>query len=343
MKTESNVTGSMDGKIFMVFLIVFLISGSVLGFKWANSGQCNEVYFTVKANEFRVGEIISFKDESRGAESWTWEFGDDSDEDNSSNPVHAYTEVGQYEVKLIVNGSCVRTENIVIQEKAKIIDPSKFPVFDLPDAIMVGQTLNVVDSTKNALTWEWSFGENTFVDANTKQARYTFQTPGIKTVSLIVNGDMEYVTRKKIQVVPVSGTSLSAADESGYEKKELGWNLNALPDKKDDDPLAGLSPLELKEKKEAEKKENAPFIDNASLQTMILNMIDEKIKPQSFSKYFCNGLDTSIVAKGETMSFLQFCEKVMGKKIKLQGINPIRNEDSDCITTMTIKYKRKLI
>lgn len=338
MKTESNVTGNMDGKTFMVFLIVFLVSGSVLGFKWMNSGECGEVYFTVKANDFRVGEIISFNDESQNAENWSWEFGDDSDIDNSSNPVHAYSEVGQYEVKLIINGSCVRTENIVIQEKARIIDPSKFPVFDLPDAIMVGQTITVVDSTKHAKTWEWHFGENTFVDRTTQVASYAFQTPGPKTVSLIVNGDMEYVTRKKIEVVAVSNTNFTATDDVDYEKQELGWDLEPL-EVKNDDPLADLDPLEVKDN--SESKEDTPLIGNDVLNGMLLKMIGEQLQPASFNDLLCNGLNTIVNVRGDQMTFREFCDKVKGKKIKDFNAKPIRDEASKCFRTITINYKKK--
>lgn len=48
---------------------------------------------------------ITFIDESVDAQSWTWDFGDGYTS-TEQNPVHTYTEVGEYQVRLIVSNSC---------------------------------------------------------------------------------------------------------------------------------------------------------------------------------------------------------------------------------------------
>ena len=91
---------------------------------------------------------------------------------------------------------------VVVQEyKQQILDSTKFPVFDIPESIRVGESLILKDETDNASTWEWRFGETPRVDAESRTASYVYKESGLYTVKLIVNGDVEYMTKKKINVL----------------------------------------------------------------------------------------------------------------------------------------------
>jgi len=60
------------------------------------------------ATSYGLNQTIDFIDNSTGATSWLWKFGDGSANSTSQNPNHAYSQVGTYTVYLIVEngGNC---------------------------------------------------------------------------------------------------------------------------------------------------------------------------------------------------------------------------------------------
>jgi Zn-dependent metalloprotease len=66
--------------------------------------------FTYAAN----GSTVTFTDNSTGAISWNWNFGD-GNTDNTQNPIHTYATSGTYTVTLVVNnGTCNDTATVTI-------------------------------------------------------------------------------------------------------------------------------------------------------------------------------------------------------------------------------------
>jgi len=56
---------------------------------------------------------VTFTDQSTGANSWFWDFGDGSSS-TLQNPTHSYNSVGTYNVTLTINGSCSYTMQVVV-------------------------------------------------------------------------------------------------------------------------------------------------------------------------------------------------------------------------------------
>lgn len=319
---------NLDTSVIYLFIGAFLISAVTLAFRYSKYAPCDEVIFTSDAKEFRAGEMVKFRDKTEGAEDWNWDFGDNSTGSYQKEPLHIFKEEGEYKVRLLVNNTCERTETVVIKEKLILIDSTKFPVFTLPETIVVGETLNVKDETENADTWEWRFGETASINAKTRNAEYVYEEPGLKTVSLVVNGDLNYITKKKINVVPKKGVK-TRITEIEVPKREPGWNIKSKP-----------SEVVTQKEEQASKPSVTPYINESNFGLKVLLVSQEKSTPQAFTEYFCGNINIPIVVNGKNTTFLVFCEKIKGKKIKIKSLNLFRDKGSNCIKNVTIDYKK---
>jgi len=61
--------------------------------------------FSASDSSVLVGVTVRFNDESIGASSWSWDFGDDNTSD-LQNPTHAYDSSGVFDIKLMVDNMC---------------------------------------------------------------------------------------------------------------------------------------------------------------------------------------------------------------------------------------------
>lgn len=93
---------------------------------------------------------------------WNWEFDDDNNNlSNLTNPSHAYSEDGVYNVKLVVrsNNGCLDEITRPVTVNAK---PTSIFLSDITDACRVAN-INFFDYTlpnsTNTLSWSWDFGD----------------------------------------------------------------------------------------------------------------------------------------------------------------------------------------
>lgn len=328
MEEQNNMSKHIDKNVIFFFIAVFLVSGSLLGYKYYKNIPCKEVIFSFKADEFRQGELINFFDETEGAKIWSWKFGDSTDVESLKDPIHIFKKPGEYKVTLLVNNTCEKVVTINIKEKLELLDPDKFPKFTLPKSIMVGEKLKVKDMTENASTWEWRFGETSSVNAKTRYASYVYEVPGLKTVSLVVNGDLKYMKEQRILVTP-----------KPEEKTKIPL-IKAIP-RTPDFGIKAKPKTAIKEKpKEKPKaKKIVPFINEANFKNKIILVSKDKMRPRQFSEYMCGNINQSIVVNGKNTTFLVFCQKIQGKKIKIKRLSLFRDPGSNCIKSVAIKYR----
>ena len=325
MSTNTNkMSNHIDKLVIRFFIITFFVSASVLAYKATLYSPCKEVTFAIKTKEFVEGKLIKFVDNTANAVSWEWNFGDGSKYTNNKEALHIFKKPGEYNVSLLVNGICQEVRNIVIKEKKFIIDSTKLAVFNLPASIRVGKKLVVVDKTPNATTWEWRFGETAGANSTKKLAKYTYETPGLKTVSLVVNGDIRHATNKKIEVLPI--------------KKERG-QINVVSSVKrtvkriNDAPISnplGAGPKII------------PYISEKSFKNKLNLVSRKKLSANAFKEYLCGDLNKSIVVNGQKTTFLELCELIAIKKLRIKEVKLFR-EDGNCITNITIKRSRYIL
>ncbi len=130
---------------------------------------------------------VSFTDESSGSiNAWSWDFGDGSTS-TEQNPVHEYTAVDTFDVKLTVTGPN-GADQIIKEDYIIVVEP--LPVAQFAADITEGSvplTVQFADSSKGTITsWFWDFG-----DGNTSTEQHplhVYTKVDTYTVTLKVTG-----------------------------------------------------------------------------------------------------------------------------------------------------------
>lgn len=328
MDEQNNMSKHIDKNVVFFFVAVFLVSASLLGYKYYKNIPCKEVIFSFKADEFRQGELINFFDESEGAKVWSWKFGDSTEMETLKDPIHIFKKPGEYKVTLLVNNTCEKVITVNIKKKKELLDPNKIPQFTLPESIIVGEKLKVKGEFKNdASTWAWRFGETASINSKKRYTSYQYEIPGIKTVSLVVNGDMKHINEQRIHVLPKPEEKTKIPIIKS-KPVPIGWRIKPKPIET------------VKDKPKVKPKKAIPFISNDDFRAKILLVSRGKVKPNYFSEYLCNNMNIPIVVNGKSTTFLIFCQKIHNKKIKIKSKNfsLYRDKGSNCIKSITIKY-----
>jgi len=143
---------------------------------------------------------------------WVWDFGDGG-VSYSANPVHTYTTEGTYTVSLTVGGpggsnEMIKTDYIVVTAEPPVADFIGTPTNGNAPLLVSFTDL----STGSIDTWAWDFGDGG--TATTQSPEYTYETPGIYTVSLAVTGPAGNNEMVKTDYITVT-TDAPEADFSG--------------------------------------------------------------------------------------------------------------------------------
>ncbi|MEZ5173669.1 MAG: PKD domain-containing protein [Bacteroidia bacterium] len=91
--------------------------------------------------------------------SFLWDFGDGSTS-TESNPVHVYTEPGQYTVSLQINDGSVC--GLAYDEYQQITVEGLIPEFEVSIDPCPPYAVHFTDTTSDAVSWLWDFGDGTF-------------------------------------------------------------------------------------------------------------------------------------------------------------------------------------
>lgn len=329
MNTTKKLTKHLDKIILRFFIAVFLLSTPVFAYRYVKNKSCEEVVFTSDADSYRQGELIKFTDGTEQAKSWKWDFGDSTAISTVRNPLHVFKNSGEFLVKLTVNDFCEHTQVITIDEKLFLKDPKKFPVFNIPESVTVGETLVIQDLTENASVWEWRFGETAEANSKKRTAEYVYKTPGLKTISLIVNGDIDHMSKKQINVLPIIEDTNDNLNEITGTNRRLGDGLPVRPPShRTETPDDNTAPIA------------APYISDDNFSNKLLLVAKDQISASAFNEYFCGNLSANVIANGKTMSFLEFCEGIAKKNLKIRKLEIHRNEGTNCIKNVTIRHRK---
>ncbi|WP_461532419.1 PKD domain-containing protein [Sinomicrobium sp.] len=342
MNKNSHIKTHFDARVLLSFIVLLFIAGAVLAYKSNKNEPCLVSSFNIDASSLKAGEIITFSDYTDNAHEWRWNFGDGNTSVNRSKVAHQYKEPGEYVVNLWVNKNCNVSKIVKILPKEELIDSTLFPRFNLPEVAYVDEPVNFTDYTPHAKSWEWRFGEGegNAIDAIDKNPSYTYKTPGIKTVYLIVNDDTKYLTHKKITVL------------ASRKKKERINMADIIRDTRDRDVVDAFIDKVPEKPSEPEKKEEIvedpvveeeiPVIDESKLAGMIVGVSVNKLSFKNFTRYFCKDALPSVqLNNGETVSIYYLYNMIRGKKIDVKKVSMVRNKQTNCVSLIILDYKRK--
>ncbi len=339
------VFSNFETRIFTLFLIILIISVIVFSFKYQKHVDCDTSDFYIVAENYSVNEAIEFHNETPNAIEWKWDFGDGSPQDTKKHALHKYTEAGIYNVKLIINGFCLKEKQIQIKDHGEILDRSKLPTIIAPKIAEVGQKVNFRYKyyTNETFSWEWSFGETAQVDNTDEYASYSFRTPGPKTVTLIVNGEYKFKTSKIIYIKPrpefKKDNEMMLEEGYTYEKPvESFYKPKGNPKPDISDKWLNNIPTHSKRQN---KTELAPDISENQFELLIHQVANETKEKEDFGKYICDNYQIPVIKNGDqVISFEEFCKRIKGQEIKIESFRLTR-DNLNCIDGFTITYKIK--
>ena len=169
----------------------------------ANKGSSNTPVadFTASSTYGNAPMNVSFTDNSTGATSWYWKFGD-GNISKERNPTHNYSTEGNYTAILAVNnanGWSAKTQEITVQNGLPVVDFS---------ADNTSGSVQFTDSSQNATAWNWDFGDG---ETSTDESpTHTYSSAGNYTVTLTANNEAGSVS--KVSIVNLTEDNIANDD-----------------------------------------------------------------------------------------------------------------------------------
>lgn len=125
--------------------------------------------------------IVEFFDQSVGAVSWDWDFGDNSGS-ALQNPVKLYDSPGIYSIGLTVTSSFGCQDSMQIDNYITVLGPAtSFTVSQIQESC-VGVPLQFTDLSLDAVEWEWNFGEGS--SSTEQNPVFSYAEPGTYVITL---------------------------------------------------------------------------------------------------------------------------------------------------------------
>lgn len=337
----------IDENVFITMGVFCLLSLMVLGFQYAGKEKCLPVNISI-SDSLMAGNIVLFRADMPGAREFSWDFGDGiSKEEKTSTTTHIFKNPGQYEVSVVVNGTCTQARTIVIKEAPIVVNTGFLPIIISSDTLYTGVPSKFTDGSTTSTSWEWSFGETNSVDDTSQTATYSYSTPGYKKVYLRVNGRSD-LTREKLVFVIDKAAEANKNNKTIHPapapaptpvRPEIKPNpiVDPIKDQTDNNKPPVSNPVIQK----------APDVSTEQLAAMIKSIAGGDKGAEAFDPYLCKDKTVKVAYNGTVMPLAKFCEQL--KELKSRKIKKISvwrnvNPETNCIESMvvTIESKKKV-
>gem|GEM_PF-400953 len=183
--------------------------------------------FTPSVSTTCAGSNISFTNNSTGADTYTWNFGDGT-MSTDANPTHIYDDPGNYIIQLFAENSLTGCNETFLDTltitAGPVVNFSSFPLAPVT-ACSAPLSVSFFDISTGAVTWLWEFGDgNTSTQQN---PTHIYQSVGQYDVSLTVT-DVSgcEVTRTEtnfVEIVDIQ-TAITADVQSGCIPLDVQFN-----------------------------------------------------------------------------------------------------------------------
>lgn len=165
--------------------------------------------FSFSAN----GLQVTFTNESEGAASYTWNFGDGSGS-SQANPVHEYDSAGTYVVTLFAFNDC---GTISVSDSIEVaVPPTAFFEVNPDSFVCVPAIIQLTDlSTNNPTSWQWTVDGPELFTSTEQNPSFTINLPGSYVISLEASNDvgstLYFITLDAGQA-PLAGFDFTSSD-----------------------------------------------------------------------------------------------------------------------------------
>ena len=325
----------VDDRAILTMIIPAVLSLLIMAWRFTNHTSCSPFSITARANHYYTGEVVRFESNIASFNTLRWDFGDSQGSDTKiTSAVHSYDEPGEYTASLTVNGECKEYVRVVIIPAPHVENPRMAATFICPQSAEVGKPVQFSDTTGGARQWEWRFGETATVDATAKDPKYTFTTPGLKTVTVVINNDERQMGIGKIYVNPAP---VPRRKDRANDRPVIAMQNR---------PAAGpaQAPRDSVKKEEAPVAK-APEISEVGFEVLLRAVANKQKTADHFAPYFCGNLNVQANLNGQMMPFTELCNKFSAlkseKKIKKLSVQLVRNEKTNCIIALFVNLKEK--
>jgi hypothetical protein len=335
----------IDERVIFVMIALIAVSSLVLGFRYKNAEPCTDVTIVTRAKNYYTGSLVSFRAEAKGGITYEWNFNDGTKADYNLNSVqHSFNTPGTYLISVIVNGHCEGFDTVEIQEAPILKRPLLNPEFIAPDTAIVNKPVTFEDTTNDAVSWEWRFGESNIVDNTSKIASCTYKTPGPKTIYLKINGRSDRVFTRTIYVKDAE--PLIHVDQP-KTRQAGGKSFGGVPKINDTPKVQPGFGRKLDTGNFAPPVIPKVYTDVQADEMIILiqGVVSGEKKVADFSQYLCDGMNIPVTYNGTPMKFSQMCTLLRDYKkvsnISKPEVQLIKNSSTNCIKTMIVNVNKR--
>lgn len=336
----------IDDKVVFTMTGLIVLSLLVLGFRYRNTDPCMDVHVVVNAANYYQGYPISFRAEAAGGKNYKWDFSDGETHESSVESVHHnFKNPGTYIISVLVNGHCEGFDTVTVTERPLNRTPSIQPSFIAPDTATVNRPVTFIDTTGDATSWKWHFGESDLVDGTTHKISYTYKTPGIKNVYLEINGRPDRASIRSIYVkeeAPLVPTEVPR-QRPRRPVRIPDPDINSKPQGRpigSGDAQGGTVP-------QPPKPKVYPDVQADEVIILLQGVVTGEKKAADFTQYFCDEADIPVTYNKTPMKFSQMCVKLKDfkklKKITRPEVQLIKNSSTNCIWTMTVNVNKQTL
>lgn len=346
----------IDSTVIITMIAAIVIGAGIITYKAFHIVPCVDFNITPYSQNYFTGEGIKFSSDIRSYKELDWSFGDGTNSKSTSATVyHIFKNAGDYTITLTVNKTCKQYINISISDAPLIVDSTKIPRFTFPNSATVGVTERFQDHTKDAVQWAWRFGETASIDATSPNPSYTFKTPGLKTVSLMINNDTSRVGIVKIFVNPASSTASNHDMGSSYRGDPQIVVVPSRPDTRPLDSLRNKPPADsanlppvpnvfTQHLPNVSSINKAPDINRAQLEGMLRQIPDNSLPENYFAKYMKDIKNTEVNLNGHPTTFDDFYNKLKGlkksSKIKTLNVQMVKDQNG-YIKSLNVEFDKR--
>lgn len=350
-KSVKKITMLLSGFDYRVILaLIGIIIFGVIVYIIKNNKyiDCDNADFTIVAELYEAQEVIEFKNDTKNVKSWEWNFGDKTPIDYRKDALHKYETPGVYHVTLTLNGKCTKEKIIEIKNFGGLVNNFKVPEINVPQVVEAGKPINFKFKYQGTIfSTEWSFGESEQLDNTQANPDYTYSIPGMKTVTLIVNGDIEHIAKKTIYVSPRALVETKIDTTKFYNQREAPEHFERPLGSPQEDPLVEyIQGIKAKPtSRPVAKVENtpviAPDISEEQFELLLLQVANQSKTKDDFSQFFCGNLELPVVKdNNQILKFSEFCKNIKGKEIRIDALRLTKN-NVNCVDGFSISYKVK--
>lgn len=335
----------IDEQVFFTLAGLCVVALILIAFRFATRKECSPITIRIKNDTLLAGRRIVFQALTTGGKQFLWDFGDSTLlNEQLPSASHVYKTPGIYLVRVLVDEKCSEIQEIQVLEDRPVTNLTLQSDFVMPLVAYVNEPFIVEDTTSTAKAWEWSFEQHGPVEAKKRRVSYTYFTPGVKVITLKLDGRNDLTFSRSIMVMEKEAKMDDEAKPARERQKRPAILVNENPE------IGPLINQMDKDKKEEEVEPPKPVpkpkvrdVSKDQLESILLEVSKGKRWADDLSDFICNTSD-KISFDGKSYTLVELCEQLKKeKRVKKVIATYEKMAETNCIKIVSISVKRRLI